>query len=137
VVRQRFAAYRGYVREQLESAFGEDHPATDIALSFSLGLFVAALPNFGIALVLFAALIRYVDRVSSLALLVVLVIMNPPVKWAIYAVGFWLGSRLLGPVPGSLGGGVFVSRISRCRSARRSLSGCSSVVSVSRQLSRS
>ncbi|MFD1641075.1 DUF2062 domain-containing protein [Halohasta litorea] len=99
-MRQRLVTYRGYVREQLEAAFGEDHPATDIALSFSLGLFVAALPNFGIALVLFAALIRYVDRVSSLALLAVLVIMNPPVKWAIYAAGFWLGSRLLGPVPG-------------------------------------
>jgi len=100
VVSQRLSAYRAYVREQLEAAFGEDHPATDIALSFSLGLFVAALPNFGLALVLFAALIRYVDRVSSLALLVVLVIMNPPVKWVIYAASFWLGSRLLGPVPG-------------------------------------
>lgn len=100
MVSQRLSAYRTYVREQLEAAFGEDHPATDIALSFSLGLFVAAVPNFGLTLVLFAALIRYVDRVSSLALLAVLVIMNPPVKWAIYVGGFWLGSRLLGPVPG-------------------------------------
>jgi len=100
VVRHRLSAYRAFVREKLEAAFGEDHPATDIALSFSLGLFVAALPNFGIALVLFAAVIRYVDRVSSLALLAVVVMMNPPVKWVIYVAGFWLGSRLLGPVPG-------------------------------------
>ena len=100
MVRHRLSAYRAYVREQLEAAFSEDHPPMDIALSFSGGLFLAAVPNFGITLVLFAVLIRYVDRVSSLALLAVIVIMNPPVKWAIYAAGFWLGSRLLGPVPG-------------------------------------
>ena len=100
MVSQRLSAYRTYVRERLEAAFGEDHPPTDIALSFSAGLFVAALPNFGLALVLFAVVIRFVDRVSSLALLSVVVIMNPVVKWAIYAAGFWLGSRLLGPVPG-------------------------------------
>lgn len=100
MVSQRLSTYRTYVRERLEAAFGEDHPPTDIALSFSGGLFVAALPNFGLALVLFAVLIRFVDRVSSLALLAVVVIMNPVVKWAIYAAGFWLGSRLLGPVPG-------------------------------------
>jgi len=100
VVSQRLSAYRTYVRERLEAAFGEDHPPTDIALSFSAGLFVAALPNFGLALVLFAVVIRFVDRVSSLALLSVVVIMNPVVKWAIYAAGFWLGSRFLGPVPG-------------------------------------
>lgn len=112
VVRQQLATYRRYVREQLETAFSEDHPATDIALSFSLGLFVAALPNFGIALVLFAALSRYVDRVSSLALLAVLVIMNPPVKWAIYAAGFWLGSWLLGPVAGLSMGAFSIADLS-------------------------
>lgn len=100
MVRQRLAAYKTYVREKFEAAVSEDHPATDIALSFSGGLFVAALPNFGLALVLFGLLARYVDRVSSLALLAVLVVMNPPVKWAIYVAGLWVGSRLLGPVPG-------------------------------------
>ena len=98
--RHRLSAYRQYVREQLEAAFSEDHPPTDIASTFSFGLFVAAIPNFGLTLVLFAALARYVDRVSNLALLSVIVIMNPPVKWAIYAAGFWLGTRLLGPVAG-------------------------------------
>ncbi|MFW6321501.1 MAG: DUF2062 domain-containing protein, partial [Halohasta sp.] len=100
MVRTRLSTYRRYVREQLEAAFSEDHPPTDIAATFSFGLFAAAIPNFGLTLVVFAALMRYVERVSNLALLSVLVIMNPPVKWAIYAGGFWLGARLLGPVPG-------------------------------------
>lgn len=100
MVRQRLVAYRRYVRAKFEAAVSEDHPATDIALSFSGGLFIAALPNFGLALVLFAAAARYVDRVSNLALLAVLVVMNPPVKWTIYVAGLWLGSRLFGPVDG-------------------------------------
>ena len=100
MVSHRLSAYRRYVRERLEAAFSEDHPPTDIAAAFSFGLFVAAIPNFGLTLVLFAALARYVDRVSNLVLVSVVVIMNPPVKWGIYAAGFWLGVRLLGPVPG-------------------------------------
>jgi len=96
----RLSSYRATVRAKFEAAFGADHPPKEIALSFSGALFIAALPNFGLALVLFAALARYVDRVSSLALVAAIVVMNPPVKWAIYAAGFWLGSWLLGPVPG-------------------------------------
>ncbi len=29
------------------------------------------------------------------------VVFNPPVKWAVYGASFWLGSHLLGPVPGA------------------------------------
>jgi len=97
---KRLSTYRAQVREKFEAAFGADHPPKDTALSFAFALFVAGLPNFGLALVLFAVLARYVDRVSSLALVAAIVVMNPPVKWAIYAAGFWLGVRLLGPVPG-------------------------------------
>jgi uncharacterized protein (DUF2062 family) len=96
----RLSTYRAQVRETFEAAFGADHPPKDTALSFAFALFIAGLPNFGLALVLFAVLARYVDRVSGLALVAAIVVMNPPVKWAIYAGGFWLGSRLLGPVPG-------------------------------------
>jgi hypothetical protein len=97
---KRLSTYRAQVRETFEAAFGADHPPKDIALSFAFALFIAGVPNFGLALVLFAALARYVDRVRSLALVAAIVVMNPPVKWAIYAGGFWLGSRLFGPVPG-------------------------------------
>ena len=102
MARQRLSTYRAAITERLEAAFSDDHPPKDVALTFAFGTFFAALPNFGLALVLFALLGRYADRVSNLALVAVLVVLNPPVKWAIYAAGFWLGSRLLGPVPGGI-----------------------------------
>lgn len=98
--RHRLSAYRERVRDGLEAAFSEELPPKDVASSFAFGVFVAALPNFGTALVLFALLARYVDRVSKLALLAAILVMNPPVKWGVYAAGFWLGVRFLGPVPG-------------------------------------
>lgn len=92
------------MRGRLAEAFSEDRPPRDVAATFSTGLFVSALPNFGLALVCFALAARYLDRVSNLALVAVLLVMTPPVKWVIYGVGFWLGSRLLGPIPGDIGG---------------------------------
>lgn len=100
MVSQRLSAYWARIREGLEAAFSEDHPPGDVATTFSVGVFVAALPNFGVALVLFAALARYVDRVSNLALVAAVLVMNPPVKWAVYVASFWIGSRILGPIPG-------------------------------------
>lgn len=94
---QRLSTYRTLLREKLEAAFSEDLPPHDIAATFGFGVFVASLPNFGLALVLFALLAYYVERVSDLALVASVVVVNPPVKWGIYAVSFWLGNRLLGP----------------------------------------
>ncbi|WP_178917500.1 DUF2062 domain-containing protein [Natronomonas gomsonensis] len=99
--RRRLAAYRDRVRASLEDAFSEELPPHDVATSFSVGVFVSALPNLGIALVLFVALAYTFERVSKLALFASVVVMNPPVKWAIYAASFWLGSRILGPVEGA------------------------------------
>lgn len=110
--RHRLSAYRERVREGLEAAFSEELPPKDVASSFSFGVFVAALPNFGIALVLFALLARYVDRVSKLALLAAILVMNPPVKWAVYAASLWLGLQLLGPVPGVSASTLSISTIS-------------------------
>ena len=105
-VRRRLSAYRARARERLEEAFSEDLPPRDVAATFSVGLFVAALPNFGLALVCFALAAHYLERVSNLALVAVLLVMNPPVKWVSYGLGFWVGSRLLGPVPAAAGGGL-------------------------------
>ncbi|MFQ3319530.1 MAG: hypothetical protein ACI8UR_000031 [Natronomonas sp.] len=101
MVRQRLAAYRAHVRQKLKAAFNDDVPPKDTASSFSFGLFLAALPNFGIALVVFAALAYFADRVSKLALVAAVVVMNPPAKWAVYVASFWLGSKLFGPVEGA------------------------------------
>jgi hypothetical protein len=97
----RLAAYRKRVSAELERAFSEELPPHDVATSFSVGVFVSALPNFGVALALFVALAYAFERVSKLALFASVVVMNPPVKWAIYAASFWLGSQILGPVEGA------------------------------------
>lgn len=96
----RLSAYRDRVREALEAAFSENLPPTDVAASFAFGVGVAALPNFGLALVAFAALAYHVERVSNLALLAAGVVMNL-VKGAVFAASIWLGSLILGPAPGA------------------------------------
>lgn len=91
------------MRGSLAAAFDEDRPPREVASSFSAGLFLAALPNFGLALVVFAALAYLHERVSKLALVAAVVVMNPVVKWGVYVVAFWLGSQVLGPVPADAG----------------------------------
>lgn len=108
----RASAYRQRVADGLEAAFSEDLPPRNIASSFSFGVFVAALPNFGVALVVFAALAYFVDRVSKLALVAAVLVMNPLAKWAVYAASFWLGSRILGPVEGASVSSLSLSSLS-------------------------
>lgn len=76
----RLREYRSLVGEKLAAAFAEDLPPRDVAGTFAFGVFVASLPNLGVALLLFAALAYYVERVSKLALVAAVVVMNPPVK---------------------------------------------------------
>ena len=98
---RRLREYRNLVGEKLTAAFAEDLPPRDVAGTFAFGVFVASLPNLGTALLLFAALAYYVDRVSKLALVAAVVVMNPPVKWAVYLASLWVGNRLLGPAQGA------------------------------------
>jgi uncharacterized protein (DUF2062 family) len=87
-------------RDGLERAVVADHTPDQIAASFAFGAFVVALPTAGTALALFALAGYLVERVSKLALVATLVVFNPPVKWAVYGVSYWVGVQLLGPVPG-------------------------------------
>ena len=84
----------------IERAVAAEHTPHEIAASFAFGVFVVAMPTAGTALALFALVAYFVDRASKLALVSTLVIFNPPVKWAVYGASFWLGSSILGPVPG-------------------------------------
>ena len=102
--RRRLSAYRSRLAERLAAAFREDRPPRDVAATFGFGVFVASLPNFGVALALFAALGYWVERVSGLALVAAVVVMNPPVKWAVYLVSLWVGNRLLGPTEATVSG---------------------------------
>ncbi|MCO8265392.1 DUF2062 domain-containing protein [Haloferax sp. AB510] len=97
----RLASIRPRVRSGLERAFAADHTPHEVAASFAFGVFFVAMPTAGTALALFALIAYFVERASRLALVATLVVFNPPVKWAVYGASFWLGSHLLGPVPGT------------------------------------
>ncbi|MFC7128491.1 DUF2062 domain-containing protein [Haloferax chudinovii] len=97
----RLASIRPRVRSGLERAFAADHTPHEVAASFAFGVFFVAMPTAGTALALFVLIAYFVERASRLALVATLVVFNPPVKWAVYGASFWLGSHLLGPVPGA------------------------------------
>lgn len=99
-MRERLAAVRERAREAVEASLQADHTPHEVAASFALGVFVTALPTGRTALLLFVAIAYLFERVSKLALAASLVVFNPVVKWSVYGASFWLGTRLLGPVPG-------------------------------------
>lgn len=96
----RLRALASRVSDGIERALAEEHTAHEVAGSFAFGVLFTALPTAGTAIVAFALIAYLVDRVSKLALVATLVIFNPVVKWAVYGASYWLGARLLGPVPG-------------------------------------
>jgi uncharacterized protein len=100
MVRERLVRYQGEIRRELEAAFDERSSPHAVAGSFALGVFITSLPTLGTGFVVFAALLLLVDRVNKAALLASVVVLNPVVKWGVYAASFWLGTLLLGPVPG-------------------------------------
>lgn len=100
MVRRKAVRTRERVREKLAEAFIEEHSPQEVAVSFTIGVFVTALPTLGVGLVIFVVLAYLFKQLSKIALFASVLILNPPVKWGVYATSFWLGNRLLGPVPG-------------------------------------
>ncbi|WP_276251310.1 DUF2062 domain-containing protein [Haloarcula rara] len=109
MIRRRSRRTAARVRERLESAFLEDHSPRQVAASFSVGLFITALPTLGTGLLLFVLLATVFKQLSKIALFASVLVLNPPVKWGVYATSYWLGQRLLGPVPGFTFDGVTLS----------------------------
>ena len=100
MIRRRVARTRERVRTKLEAAFVEEHTPQEVAVSFAIGVFLTALPTLGVGLLVFVVLAAVFERLSKLALFASVLILNPVVKWGVYATSFWLGTRLLGPAPG-------------------------------------
>lgn len=78
-------------------------------MSFSVGVFLTALPTLGTGFLAFLVLAYLFRQLSKVALFASVLILNPPVKWGVYATSFWLGNQILGPVPGLSFSGVSVS----------------------------
>jgi uncharacterized protein (DUF2062 family) len=92
------------VQSQLRAAVTTDRSLHSVSISFALGLFLVALPNFGVSLLVLAAIGYRVPWADSRALSAAAMILNPLVKGPIYVVSFLVGSALFGPVPGGFSG---------------------------------
>jgi uncharacterized protein (DUF2062 family) len=109
MMRGRIRQARRRIREELESAFIEDYTSQEVAISFSIGLFITALPTLGTGLLMFAVLVYLFKELSELAMLASVLVLNPFVKWGVYASSYWLGQRLLGPVPLAFDGNILAA----------------------------
>lgn len=99
MVRGRLARTASRVRAELRAAFLEDYTPQQVAVSFTLGVFITALPTLGVGFALFVVLSYFFRQLSKIALFASVIILNPPVKWGVYTSSFWLGNQLLGPIP--------------------------------------
>ncbi|MXR50280.1 DUF2062 domain-containing protein [Halovenus sp. WSH3] len=100
MVRQRVNEVLAEVKDRLIEAFVEDHTSQEVAFSFSLGVFITALPSLGTGLLVFVVLAYLFDRLSKIALFASVVVLNPVVKWGVYGASYSLGRFILGPAPG-------------------------------------
>jgi uncharacterized protein (DUF2062 family) len=100
MIRQRISRVRERVREELLKAFVEEYTPREVAFSFSIGVFITALPSLGTGLLVFLLLAVLFDRLSKIALFASVIVLNPVVKWGVYGASYSLGRVLLGPVPG-------------------------------------
>lgn len=96
----RVTTYRERLYSELQRAFSEDHTPTEVAGSFAIGVFITMLPTLGTGLILFVILVAVFNSISKIALFASVLVLNPVVKWGVYAASFSLGVLLLGPVPG-------------------------------------
>jgi len=98
----RFGRIRKRVRDAIEASFDHDQPPEQIAGSFAIGVFLTTLPTLGGNLVLMVILASRVAWINTVALFSSGIVINPLVKWGIYAVSVPLGIYLLGPIDGGL-----------------------------------
>ena len=100
IVSRRLATLRTQLNTRLTDAFLEDYTPQEVSFSFSLGIFITALPTFGTGVLVFFALAYLFERLSKIALFASVIVLNPVVKWGVYGASFWIGQAILGPVPG-------------------------------------
>lgn len=80
---------------ELKKSFHEDKTPHQIAFSFSIGVFVTALPTLGLGLFFFAYLSSKYEWVSRLAIFSSAFVLNPLVKPFFYIASINLGSLLV------------------------------------------
>ncbi len=92
------------VQAGLRAAVDSDRPPHQVAGSFAFALFLIALPNLGLSLLLLGAIGYRIDLADPRAFTAAALILNPVVKGSVYVASFLVGSVFLGPVPGGFAG---------------------------------
>ena len=88
------------VHEEVREALREQHTPRQVAYSFALGVFITALPTLGTGVLAFFLIAYLFENISKISLFASVIVLNPVVKWGVYGTSFWLGSSILGPIPG-------------------------------------
>lgn len=100
MVRKRTRAYLDRVVAELRRSFAGEYTPHQIAGSFAVGVFITMLPTLGLGLLVMGALVYLFDSINKVALFGSILVLNPVVKWGVYAASIALGIVLLGPVEG-------------------------------------
>lgn len=90
--------YLSRIRAELRRSFTERYSPHQIASSFSIGVFITMLPTLGLGLIIFVLLSRLTAWINAVALFASVVVLNPLVKWGVYAASMMVGIALLGPI---------------------------------------
>jgi len=103
-MRARIAQYLRRLRDGLHESFTEEYSPQEVSGSFAIGVFITMLPTLGAGLLVFVLLSYLSERINKVALFASVLVVNPAVKWGVYAASFTLGVFLLGPVdePGQI-----------------------------------
>ncbi|RQG97316.1 DUF2062 domain-containing protein [Natrarchaeobius chitinivorans] len=101
MLRERLASYRDRVRRELTEAFQAEHTPHQVASSFSIGIFVTALPTGGLGIGLFFVFVSLWSWISKPAIFASVAVLNPFVKPAVYVASLQVGATALGtdPIP--------------------------------------
>lgn len=102
MVRDRVSRWKARALAEIRRSFSETHTPHEIAASFAIGVFITMLPTLGTGLLVFVVLIAITDRINRIALFSSVIVLNPVVKWGVYAASITLGFFLLGPVDGPI-----------------------------------
>jgi len=105
-MRSRVNGYVDRIRTELRKSFTQEYTPREVAGSFALGVFITMLPTLGVGLVVFVVLAYLFERINKIALFASVLVLNPVVKWGVYAASISLGFFLLGPVEGFDGGAI-------------------------------
>lgn len=98
--------FRTQITEELRRSFSEEYTPRQIAGSFAIGVFITMLPTLGTGLLVFVVLSYLFAWINKIALFAAVLVLNPVVKWGVYAGSVALGIVLLGPVEGVAAGDV-------------------------------